>query len=178
MARSRLAQAGRAAKRYRTGGGFTLLEVLVALAIMAIAVTLIMQLFSADLRTIARSGDVTAAAVRGESRIREILAEPVFEEKTWSEETAEGYRMDIAIAEVMKPRTDNLPVKLMEVELTLRWFEGVKEKSLRLTTLKMVEKVAPSGKGTAASAQGERRINFVSSAKALENYLISGDTVG
>ena len=42
--------------------------------------------------------------------------------------------MDIAVSEVMKPRTDNLPVKLMEVELTIRWIEGMKEKSLRLKT--------------------------------------------
>lgn len=132
--------------------GFTLLEVLVALAIMAIATTLVMQLFSADLRAIARSGDVTSASVRGESRIREILAEPLLEEKTWTEESSDGYRLDIAVSEVMKPRTDNLPVKLMEVELTLRWFEGVNERNLRLKTQKMVDKAAPSGKSPPAPA--------------------------
>jgi len=132
--------------------GFTLLEVLVALAIMAIATTLVMQLFSADLRSIARSADVTSATVRGESRIRELLAEPLLEEKTWSEETEAGYRMDIAVSEVMKPRTDNLPVKLMEVELTVRWSEGMREKSLRLRTVKMVDKSAPSGKSQPAPA--------------------------
>ena len=65
---------------------------------------------------------------------------------TWSEETEDGYRMDIAVSEVMKPRTDSLPVKLMEVELTIRWSEGLKEKSLRLKTMKMIDKAAPSGK--------------------------------
>ena len=129
--------------------GFTLLEVLVALAIMAIATTLVIQLFSADLRAIARSGDVTSAAVRGDSRIREIIAEPPLEEKTWSEATEDGYRMDIAVSEVIKPRTDNLPVKLMEVVLTIRWVEGMKERSLRLKTQKMIDKVAPPGKAPA-----------------------------
>jgi general secretion pathway protein I len=131
--------------RYRfahKGSGFTLLEVLVALAIMAIATTLVMQLFSADLRAIARSRDVTSAAVRGDTRIREIIAEPSLEETTWSEETEDGYRMDIAVSELLKPRTDNLPVKLMEVELTVRWREGMKEKSLRLMTQKMIVKNA------------------------------------
>jgi general secretion pathway protein I len=132
--------------------GFTLLEVLVALAIMAIATTLVIQLFSADLRAIARSGDMTSAAVRGDSRIREVLAEPSLEENTRSEETADGYRMDIVVSEVMKPRTDTLPVKLMEVELTIRWIEGMKERSLRLKTQKMINKVAPPGKGAPAPA--------------------------
>lgn len=120
--------------------GFTLLEVLVSLAIMAIAVTLVVQLFSANLRAVARSGDVTSAAIRGDSRIREILAEPSPAEKVWSETTEDGYRMDVAISEVMKERTDNLPVRLMEVGLTVRWMEGMKEKSLNLKTVKMVDK--------------------------------------
>jgi type II secretion system protein I len=120
--------------------GFTLLEVLVSLAIMAIAVTLVVQLFSADLRAIVRSGDITSAAVRGDSRIREILTEPFSADKVWSETTEDGYRMDVSISEVMKERTDNLPVRLMEVVLTVRWMEGIKEKSLSLKTVKMVEK--------------------------------------
>jgi hypothetical protein len=126
--------------------------VLVALAIMAIATTLVMQLFSADLRAIASSGDMTSAAVRGDSRLREILAAPLLEEKAWSEETEDGYRLDIAVSEVMKSRTDNLPVKLMEVDLTIRWTQGMREKSLGLRTVKMVDKAAPAGKGQPAPA--------------------------
>jgi type II secretion system protein I len=120
--------------------GFTLLEVLVSLAIMAIAVTLVVQLFSANLRAVVRSGDITSAAIRGDSRIREILTEPFPADKVWSETTEDGYQMDVAISEVMKERTDNLPVRLMEVVLTIRWMEGMKEKSLNLKTVKMVDR--------------------------------------
>ena len=56
--------------------------------------------------------------------------------------------MDIAVSEVMKPRTDNLPVKLMEVELTVRWTEGMREKSLSLRTMKMVYKAARPAKSS------------------------------
>ena len=107
---------------------------------MAIAVTLVVQLFSANLRSVVRSGDITSAAVRGDSRIREILTEPFPAEKAWSETTEDGYQMDVAIAQVIKERTDNLPVQLMEVVLTIRWMEGMKGKSLSLKTVKMVEK--------------------------------------
>ena len=144
--RRRLAHSGSTGRQSKAGG-FTLLEVLVALAIMAIATTLVVQLFSADLRAIAASGDMTSASVRGDSRIREILTEPSLEENSWSEETEDGYRMDIAVSEVMKPRTGNLPVKLMEVALTIRWVEGMKEKSLRLKTQKMIDKAVSPGKG-------------------------------
>ena len=144
----RFPQSGSAGRRSGAKKGFTLLEVLVALAIMAIATTLVIQLFSADLRAIAASGDMTSAAVRGDLRIREILAEPSLEENAWSEEREGGYRMDIVVLEVMKPRTGSLPVKLMEVNLTIRWSEGLKEKSLRLKTMKMIDKAAPAGKSS------------------------------
>jgi type II secretion system protein I len=120
--------------------GFTLLEILVSLAIMAIAITLVLQLFSANLRAITRSGDLVSASVRGDSRIREILAEPSLTETAWSEATEDGYRMDISVSETMKERTDNLPVKMMEVALTVRWFEGAKEKNLTLKTIKTINR--------------------------------------
>ncbi len=130
--------------------GFTLLEVLVALAIMAIAVTIVLQLFSANLRAITRSGVMTSAAVSGDSRIRELLTEQPLAEAAWSEVTKDGYRLDVAISEVVKERTDNLPVRLMEVLITVHWTEGMREKSLRLKTVKMIDKAAPAGKNTPA----------------------------
>jgi len=128
--------------------GFTLLEILVAMAVMAIAVTLIVQLFSVNLRAVAAARDMTMVAVRAESRMRDILVEPVLKEKSWSEETEDGYRVDTSIAEVQKERTDNLPVKLMEVILTIHWMEGLKEKSLVLKSQKLVDKITQDGNNT------------------------------
>lgn len=131
----------------RTGrGGFTLLEILVALSIMAIAVTVVLQLFSVNLRAVSIAGDMTAASIRGEARIRELLVEPALAETSWSEASEEGYRMDVSISEVLKERTDNLPVKMMEVILTIHWIEGRKEKSLTLKSQKMADKIVPAVK--------------------------------
>jgi type II secretion system protein I len=124
--------------------GFTLLEVLVSLALMAIAVTLLMQLFSADLRAISRSGDLTWASVKADARIKKIVDELSPDAASWSEVTQDGYRMDVSISEALNERTESLPFKLMEVSLTVGWTEGRKEKSLRLNTLKLVERMAPA----------------------------------
>ncbi len=124
--------------------GFTLLEVLVSLAIMAIAVTLLLQLFSADLRAVSRAGDMTWASVKADAGIKKILDELSPVAASWSEVTEDGYRMDVSITEVLMERTDNLPFKLMEVSLTVGWTEGRKEKSLGLKTLKMVDRMAPA----------------------------------
>jgi type II secretion system protein I len=132
------------AKGIRGDVGFTLLEVLVALSIIAIAIVLILQLYSSNLRAVSISGDTSAAAVRGDSRMREILAEASLAETSWREITEDGYGIEVSIAEVLKERTDNLLIKMMEVNLTLRWREGMKERSLYLKAQKLVDKIAPA----------------------------------
>jgi general secretion pathway protein I len=120
--------------------GFTLLEVLVATAILAIAVAVILQLFSANLRAIALSGDYVSAATEAESRMREILDDDKLSEKSFSEITDEGYRIDVSVTEALKDRTENLQVKLLQIDLTIRWVKGPEEKSLTLSTLKIMKK--------------------------------------
>lgn len=133
-------------KNKTTGtGGFTLLEVLVALSIMAMAITVILQLFSVNLRAVSAAGHMTSACIKAEEKMKGIIAQPVLEEKSWSEMTADGYRWDIHISEVIKERAENLPDKLMEVILTIHWMEGQKEKSFSLKSQKMIDKMAQSG---------------------------------
>ena len=122
--------------------GFTLLEVIVAIAILGIAITVVLQLFSANLRAISVSGDYVAAATRAEAKMREILSDDRLSEKYFSEATQEGYRIDVSITDVIKERTENLQVKLLEVDLTIHWTQGTKQKSMSLKTFKVVEKIA------------------------------------
>ncbi len=121
--------------------GFTLLEVLVATAILGIAVAVILQLFSANLRAISLSRDYVSASIKAEAKMKEILnSDEKISEKSFSETTDDGYRIDVSIAEALKERTENLQVKLLEINLTIRWLRGTKERSLTLTTMKVVKR--------------------------------------
>jgi prepilin-type N-terminal cleavage/methylation domain-containing protein len=120
--------------------GFTLLEVLVAIALLGIAVTVVLQLFSANLRAIATSGDYVSASIKAEAKMREILDDDKLSEKSWSETTDDGYRLDVSINDVLKARTENLQVRLLEIDLIIHWTKGTKDRSLTLRTLKMLEK--------------------------------------
>lgn len=120
--------------------GFTLLEILVALAILGIAITIILQLFSANLRALSVSGNYVSAVTRAEAKMREILDDANLSEKSWSEVTDDGYRFDASLTETLKDRTENLQVRLLEVALTVQWTEGPKKKSLTLKTMKVVNK--------------------------------------
>ena len=120
--------------------GFTLLEVIVAVSIMGIAIAVILQLFSANLRNISDSSDYVKAATRAEVKMRETLDNDVLLEKSYSEITNDGYRMDVAITETLKERTENLQVRLFEIALTVRWTKGTKEKSMTLRSMKVIRK--------------------------------------
>lgn len=120
--------------------GFTLLEILVALAILGIAIAVVVQLFSANLRAISASEDYLSAAAKAESKMREILDDDKLSEKTWKESTEDGYSVDVTISRALKERTDNLQMDLLEVSLVLRWTKGPKERSVSLKTLKVVNK--------------------------------------
>jgi len=120
--------------------GFTLLEVLLALAILGVAITIILQLFSANLRALSASEDYVSAVTKAEAKMREILDNDNLSEKSWSETTDEGYRFDTSITEALKDRTENLHVRLLEVDLTIYWTKGAKNKSLTLKTMKVVNK--------------------------------------
>lgn len=141
----------------RFGPGFTLLEVLVSLSIVAIAVTVVLQLFSADLRALSASEDYVSSVLKAETRMREVVDDEGLSEKSWSETGRDGYRVDVNVSEVMQDRTDTLQVRLMKVDLTLRWIKGTKEKALTLGTMKIVNKQlapgsAPSKPGAGAAA--------------------------
>ncbi len=120
--------------------GFTLLEVLVALSILGIAMTIVFQLFSSNLRNLTVSEDYINAATRADAIMREVLDDDKLDVRTWSETTSEGYLVDVAVTDALTERTKELPVQLLEVVLTLHWQKDAKEKSLTLRTMKMVEK--------------------------------------
>lgn len=137
----------RVRRAHEAPGGFTLLEILVALAVLAIAGTLVLQLFAANLRSVAVAGDVTSAAARADARMREILAAAPPAETAWSETTEDGYRMDVSVAEILRERTESLPVRMMEVSLTIRWAAGGRERSLELRSARLVDRAAQADRG-------------------------------
>ena len=124
----------------RRDRGFTLLEILVALVLLATTVAVILQLFSANLRSLAISEEYVTAAAIADVKLREISDNDDLEPGTQSETIQDTYRADITVAETLQNRTEQIPFRLLEVTLTLRWVVGGKERSFSLQTLKAVAK--------------------------------------
>jgi len=121
--------------------GFTLIEILASLTLIGVAVVYLVQLFSANLRTIGTSQDYMEALTRAEAVMREITERDKIEEASWQEETDQGYRVAVSVSEAEKERTEDLPVKLLYIEMTFSWETASRKKSLTLKSLKVVERI-------------------------------------
>lgn len=120
--------------------GFTLLEVLVATAILGIAVAVILQLFSSNLRALSVSEDFVQASIKAEVKMREVLDNDKPSETSFSETTADGYRTDVVIKNTLKERTENIDINLFQIDVTVHWTKGTKERSFTVRSLKAVRK--------------------------------------
>ena len=125
--------------------GFTLLEILVAIALLTVALTLVFQLFSGSLRNIRASEDYLKAAWEGEVSLRRVLNDDNLQAGTFAEVTANGYRIETTISEVLKEKSDSLPCRVMEIDLAVKWRRGAKEKVTHLRTVKLINKPPQGG---------------------------------
>lgn len=128
-------------RRRLPGGaeGFTLLEILVAFVILATVVTVVLQLFSANLKTLAISDDCLTATVLADIRMREILQGGQLKEGI-SRETKDGYVMDMTVTEALGERTKGLSWQVFEVALNVSWEQGTRKRSFSLKTFKTVKR--------------------------------------
>lgn len=122
--------------------GFTLLEILVAFVILAVTVTVILQLFSANLKTLWMSDDYVTAATLADAKMREVLESGMLRENTSSETTPQGYRMDVVVAEALEKRTENLTWKMYEVALKVSWQKEGKNRAISVRTLRTAKREA------------------------------------
>lgn len=120
--------------------GFTLLEILVALAIMSIALVAVFELFSANMKGIAASGDYMHAAMIAESKMRETLDADDLAEKSSTDITKDGHQIDTVVTKVDDKRTENLPVRLLKIDVTVHWTYGLRERTITLETMKLIKK--------------------------------------
>jgi general secretion pathway protein I len=120
--------------------GFTLLEVVVAFSLLAVTVTVILQLFSSNLRVLATSEDYAAAVLRAEAKMRDVLDDKDVAEGTSSETTPEGYLVETTVTKVYEQRTRELPFEVLEVGVRLTWRSLLAERSMTLRTMKTVKK--------------------------------------
>ncbi len=124
--------------------GFTLIEVVVAMAILGVGITLVIELLSGSLRLLRTSGEYTRAVNWGHVKMEEMLVKPVLNEGTEEGEFDQTYRWQVEVKRVdvlpARIETDFVPpVELYQVKIHVLWKSGTKERSTALETYRAMK---------------------------------------
>jgi general secretion pathway protein I len=126
-------------------GGFSLLEVVVAFAILALILGLLIQVFSRAITTTALSGDYSRAATLAEERLNAVGTEIPLEIGSYQGETDGGFawRVDIDLYEPLdvswEPTIDAFLV------VALASWGGEPGRRIRLSTLRITDSADQPG---------------------------------
>lgn len=120
--------------------GFTLLEVLVAISILALSVTIVIQVFSRSLRSLTYSEQHMRAMIRAEEAINRLSLNKETTEGRQMSKTEEGFIINTEVSPVYTQRTKDIPLSLYELTVTVLWQKDKKERSVTLKTYKAVER--------------------------------------
>jgi general secretion pathway protein I len=120
------------------------MEVVVALAILGIGLTVIIELFSGGLRLGRASVEYTKAVNHGRTKLAEIALKETMEEGSEEGEFDETYRWQVGVKKVdvlyLEQTTDyKPPAELYQIQVNVIWKSGFKEKSTRIETYKSVQ---------------------------------------
>lgn len=130
----------------RRNDGFTLIETLVAMAILSISLVVILQLFSGGLKSSRLSDNYTRAIFHAREKMEEILLDDNFVDMATEGEFSDGFewkaqtlRFEPAQEEEEEEET-KLPVDIFSIKVNVGWHEGGQEKHFEISTLEIGEK--------------------------------------
>ncbi|MBI5847566.1 MAG: prepilin-type N-terminal cleavage/methylation domain-containing protein [Nitrospirae bacterium] len=99
--------------------GFSLMEVMVALAIMAVAVVAVFQLYSRALRSTKKAEDITKAIFYARSMLDEAYSFSDLSDASGSKEYEKYYTVSRQV--VIKSESEDKKAKLYEIVVTVTW---------------------------------------------------------
>ncbi len=127
---------------FQADGGFTLLEILVAISIMAICLTVILQLFSGGLRSGKLSDDYTRGVFHAREIMEEILASEALAEGISEGRFDDSYAWEAEVIRVEQTEEEasKLPLDTFTIKVQVTWGDTEKKKHFELETIKVQEK--------------------------------------
>lgn len=131
--------AGRAARARDGQRGFSLLEILVAFAILAVSLGVLMSIFARAADIGVRSSQYSRAVSLAESRLALVGATIPLEEGQVSGEPEDGFDWELGILalETADDPLEQVPFVPYQVNATVLWRDGDRARRVTLSTLRL-----------------------------------------
>jgi prepilin-type N-terminal cleavage/methylation domain-containing protein len=129
--------------------GFTLIEVVVAMAILGVGLIVIIELFSGGLRLGRASEEYSRAVSFARMKMEEVSLQEYLEEGEEAGDFDKDYRWQVAVKKMdilpLEKNPDFQPlIELYQIKVNILWKSGSKEKSAGVETYKTTQAEAPS----------------------------------
>lgn len=128
--------------------GFTLIETLTAMMILAISLTTILQLFSGGLKSSRLSDEYTRAVFHAKEKMEEVLLADKLGVGEFEGEFEDGFKWEINISlpeseekEDEKEKAPKPPVNLFNINVAVIWNTGTSERRFEISTVQIAEKI-------------------------------------
>lgn len=130
----------------RRARGFTLLEVLLAFVVFAVAFATVLEIVAASTRSTVRARDYSEAALLAQSLAERLGTEIPVEAGSWGGESDDGIAWAIEISDFEGIGDDTRTLELAElngtrlywVDMTLTWGDGDRRREATFTTVRGV----------------------------------------
>jgi len=130
----------------RTPNGFTLLEVMVALAVLAVGIVSVLEVFGGSLRLDVKASRRTQAIIYAQNVMDRVLAQPTLQDGEEAGEFPGGYSWRAQVQEI-HPDEDRARLQpnrqsatdffhLKEIQVGVYWREGAGQQSFVLHSLR------------------------------------------
>ena len=129
-------------KLFASNDGFTLIEILVAISILAISLAVILQLFSGGLKSSRLSDEYTRGIFHAREKMGEVLLSKEVSAGETEGEFSDSFRWkcQIELIEGVEEDEEKLPFNMFNIRVDIVWDVGDKEKRFQVSTIKIVEK--------------------------------------
>ena len=148
--------------------GFSLLEVLVAFAILALTMGVLLQIFSRALSTTAVSGSFARAAELAQATLARAGVETPLEQGDTAGEAGSGFTWAMRVTQIdvsdLFP-DQSPPVTTYRVTATAYWQDGAAERHFSLATLRVGEAPETVGLGAADAPVRAPRVESSAASK-------------
>jgi general secretion pathway protein I len=128
----------------RRARGFSLVELIAAVALFALSFAILMQVAGASMKATRQSMLQTQAALWAQSKLDEVGVAEELEEGADAGRFDDTYRWQLEVRKIEAPASETglqevVPVDLYRVELTVEWEDGRNRRSQSYVTLRAIQ---------------------------------------